>query len=219
MLIEYITIYLVFIIMVSLLIGLIVMKLRIPHPHIVIPAIVAIILLPAVIGYFYITYFTSLPETVVPDLKGMPLKVALSRLEALQLKGKEAGSTFDAKYPEGMVVSQRPEGGRKVKIGRLVSLITSSGKRKVMVPNLLGRPEDQVEVVLAAKGLLLGNVSRDFVPELDPGIILSQSPLPGEEVDSGSYVSVSVSSSQEPEPVIEAVPEAGTKEGGGFKLW
>lgn len=226
MLVNYLSLYLVFIIVFSILISLIFLRLKFPVPHIIIPIIIIIVLLPAVIGYFYVTYFASIPEVTVPDLTGMSLAKAFERLESLELRGRHAGSVFDMKLPEGHVVSQRPEGGRRVKVGRVVNLLTSSGKRRVMVPNLLGRSAVQAEAVLAAKGLLLGELSEDFVPELDPGIILTQTPLPGEEVDVGSYISITVSTTKEPILVVEETLEEGTgsstgegKKEGGFWPW
>jgi len=221
MLITYISFYLVFIILVSILVSLLVLKLNIPKPHIAISVIIAIILSPLLIGYLYITYFTSIPETTVPDLIGMPLEKAYEELESLKLKGRFAGTVFNMKHPEGSVVTQRPEGGRQVKVGRMVRLVTSSGKRRVTTPNLLGRPAVQAGAVLSAKGLYLGKAEEDFVPGLDPGIILVQSPLPGETVAVGSYVSITVSTTEELEVVTETSGEAeGEKEDeGGFKLW
>lgn len=230
MLITYISFYLVFIILVSIVVSLLVLKLNIPNPRVVISIIVAVILSPLVIGYLYVAYFTAIPETTVPDLIGMPLKKAYEELESLKLKGRFAGTVFNMKHPEGSVVTQRPEGGRRVKVGRVVRLVTSSGKRRVTTPNLLGRPVVQAEAVLAAKGLHLGKVEEDFLPELDPGIILVQSPLPGEEVSVGSYVSITVSTTEEPVVVTEVSEEAeaprrgsgrgeGEEDEGGFKFW
>jgi serine/threonine-protein kinase len=218
--VTYITGYLIFIILASIIISLLVFKLNIPRPHVFVSIAIAVILSPMVIGYLYAAYFNSIPETTVPELAGMPLEEALEELEALKLKGKFAGTVFDMKYPEGSVVTQRPEGGRRVKMGRVVRLVTSSGKRRVSVPNLLGRPLLQAEVVLAAKGLHLGKTEEDFVSELDPGIILVQAPLPGDEVAVGSYVNITVSTTKEPELVAEATDEAeGEGEEGGFKFW
>ena len=216
MLITYVSFYLAFIILVSILISLLVLKLNLPKPQIIIP-ITIVILLPIIVGYFYLTYFTSIPETVVPHLTGLPLEKAFEELESLDLKGRFAGTVFDMRHPEGSVVSQRPEGGRRVKIGRVVRLLASSGKRKVNVPNLLGRLAVQAEAVLAAKGLFLGEVEKDFVFELDPGIILTQNPLPGEEVEAGSSVNITVSTTEEIELVIETTEEG--EEEGGFMFW
>lgn len=219
MLISYISFYLIFVMAASILVSLLVLRLNISKARVVILAIIAVILLPLIIGYLYITYFTSIPETIVPDLKGIPLEKAFEKLGILELKGRFAGTVFDMKYPEGSVVNQRPEGGRMVKVGRVVRLVTSSGKRRVMVPNLLGRLAVQAEAVLAAKGLHLGIVEEDFVPELDSGIILTQNPLPGEEAKVGSYVNITVSATEEPEIILEATEEAEGAEEGGFKFW
>jgi serine/threonine-protein kinase len=158
------------------------------------------------------------------------LETALERLEELGLKGKFAGSLFNMRYPEGSVISQQPEGGRRVKVGRLIDLLTSSGKRSVKVPNLLGRLVVQAEAVLAAKGLRVGEVNSDYVPELEPGMILSQNPLPGDELDAGSLVSITISATEEPVVSAEAVAEEERiqlegededkdDEGGGFWPW
>ncbi|MFH1347543.1 MAG: PASTA domain-containing protein [Candidatus Margulisiibacteriota bacterium] len=228
MLTEYLSYYLIFIIVASILITLIVLRLKFFAPRYLVPIIAAIILLPALIVYLYFTYFTSIPEVVVPNLTGMRLEEAFVKLESLKLKGREAGQVFDMKYAEGMVVSQRPESGRRVKVGRSVNLLTSSGKRRVMVPNLLGRPAVQAGAVLSAKGLILGMTSEEYVPELDAGIILTQSPLPGEEIDAGSYVSITVSTTFEPEVVVEEGAGEGEKKEeapteksgqGGFWPW
>lgn len=218
--VTYITGYLIFIILASIIISLLVFKLNIPRPHVFVSIAIAIILSPMLIGYLYAAYFSSLPETTVPELVGMPLEEALEELDSLRLRGKFAGTVFDMKYPEGSVVTQRPEGGRRVKTGRVVRLVTSSGKRRVSVPNLLGRPLLQAEVVLAAKGLYLGKMEEDFVSGLDPGIILVQAPLPGDEVAVGSYVNITVSTSEEAELMGEATEEAEGDGGeGGFKFW
>ena len=59
----------------------------------------------------------------------------------------------------------------------------------------------------------------DFVSELDPGIILVQAPLPGDEVAVGSYVNITLSTTEEPELAAETTDEAEGEEEGGFKFW
>lgn len=235
MFIEYLSYYLIFVVVASLVTALLVLRFRFPNPRITIAVMLAVIMLPGLLVYLYGTYFTSIPEVAVPDLKALTLDEAFVKLEVLGLKGRHAGNLFDTRYPEGVIVSQQPESGRRVKVGRTVSLLTSSGKRKVIVPNLLGRPLAQAEAVLAAKGLYIGAVSKDEVGQVDPGLVLAQSPLPGEEIDSGSYIGLSVSATPEGgavrEMVIEtrqkaaeptaqpAKDEKETKEGGFWPWW
>jgi len=221
---SYLSIYLIFLIFISVIVSLLVLRLHIPNPKIVIPLIIAAILAPAVLGYFYVTYFTAIPEVVVPNLRGYPIAEALDKLKESGLDGRFSGTVFDSNVPEGSVVSHRPEADRRVKQGRIVKLLTSSGKRLVQVPNLLGRPAEQATAVLAAKGLQLGRVDYSPVPGMETGIILSQAPLPAIEVDAGSSVNLTVSQSvegqEEKDKDEDKEQEAKDKEDkGGFWFW
>lgn len=176
-----------------------------------------IFIVPAVLGYLYVAYFSAIPERVVPNLRGQILEQAEERLAAAGLKSRHAGSVYDDVFPEGLVVSQRPEAGRAVKVGRLVSLLTSSGRRKVTVPNLLGRQLEQARAVLSAKGLLLGAIEENFANEVDQGIILFQSPLPEDEVEAGTEVRITVSSTEEA-PRLAPQQDPGARDKGGFRF-
>jgi beta-lactam-binding protein with PASTA domain len=194
MLINYLSYYLVFIIIVSILFGLLALKKKFLAPRFVIPIFLFIVLLPVPAIYFYVTYFTAIPEVAVPDLTGVEVEEAREKLTSLKLKFFHGGQIYNMEYPEGIIVSQRPEAGRKVKIGRTVNFLTSSGKMKAEVPDLLGRPQVQAEAVLSAKGLSLGEVEKKYDPELNNGIILEQAPLPGEEVEVGALVDITIAS-------------------------
>jgi len=226
MITTYLSLYLVFVIFVTLIISLIVLRLRLPSPRLIVILMVVFILSPLIIGYFYVTYFSSIPEVVVPDVTGMMVDAAKEKLEALDLQAKLAGSVYEMKYPEGYIVSQRPEAGRRVKVGRIVSLMISSGKRKVTVPNLLGRPLSQVDTVLSAAELQLGEVRSERNLEAPEGTVLAQEPLPGEEAEMGKAVDLLVSTTMEvivpeatPESDSEEVPTEERSGQGGFKLW
>jgi beta-lactam-binding protein with PASTA domain len=87
------------------------------------------------------------------------------------------------------------------------------------VPNLLGKSEAGARVALSANGLLLGNIEYEVTTEIDPGMILLQSPLPGEEVSIASQVDITVTVTEEVEPSGQKAEEAPKEEQGGFKLW
>lgn len=216
--VNFLSFYLIFIVVLSILAGFIILRFRVALLKSFIFLLIAIFV-PALAGYIYFTSFTAIPETIVPDLSGIPLEEAFHKLEEADLSGRYAGSVFDMNFPEGQVVSQRPEAGKRVKIHRAVFVLTSSGKRRVLVPNLLGRPAIQAKAVLAAKGLLLGEVRKDYVSELDPGIILIQQPLPDEEIDVGSSIDVTVSSTEESKDKDKDKDKDKRKDEGGFRLW
>lgn len=185
--------YLVFIIVVSLLVSLLVSRLKRPSPRLIILLIVLVLGLPFLAGYFYTIYFNSIPDVTMPDLKGLPLTVALEQLKLSQLKGRVGGSIAETEITTGAVVSQRPEAGRLVKVGRTVNLLVSAKVEKVQVPNLLGQPADKMAELLGEKGLQLQTVSYEYGAGIDAGLVISQLPLPGETVEAGSGVEVTVS--------------------------
>ena len=193
----YLSIYLIFVIAVTLIISLMVLKLKLPSPRLIVALILLFILSPLIVGYFYLSYFDSLPEVVVPDVSGMTFEAAKEKIESLGLQARPAGEVYDARHPEGRVASQRPEAGRKVKAGRTVNLMVSSGQRKVATPSLLGRNLSQADAVLSASGLQLGEVRSEQNQEAEEGTILAQEPLPGEEAVAGSRADLLVSTTLE----------------------
>lgn len=193
----YLSLYLGFVIIISLIVGLLVLRLKLPSPRLVITLLIIFIISPLVIGYLYLVYFDSLPEVTVPDVTGVSFEVAKDRLEADNLVAREAGSIYEAKYPEGFVVSQRPEAGRNVKVGRIINLMVNAVSSKVPVPNLLGKPLSQVGAVLQAADLQQGDVRWEKNQGQEEGTILAQEPLPGEEAGTGSKVDLLVSTTSE----------------------
>lgn len=197
MITTYLSLYLVFIIVIALVISLIVWRLHLPSPRLVISLLLLFIVSPLIVGYIAIIYFDSLPETIVPEVIGLTWEQAQAKLEEADVRPRLAGNVYEMKYPEGSVVSQRPEAGRRVKVGRVVNLMISSGKRRVKVPDLIGRPLTQVQAVLLAAGLQVGQVREEKNQEVASGAVITQEPLPGEEVETGRLVDLLVSATNE----------------------
>jgi serine/threonine-protein kinase len=147
--------------------------------------------------YVYYVYFNILPEVTVPEVVGMSFSAAQEKLAQFNLRARKAGEAYEPKYPEGYVVSQRPEAGRKVKVGRTVNLLLSSRQKLVLVPNFLGRQFSSSYSLLATVGLQLGEVKKEKNPDLEEGTILAQEPLPGEEVPAGSRIDLLLSTTLE----------------------
>ncbi|MDD4179672.1 MAG: PASTA domain-containing protein [Candidatus Margulisbacteria bacterium] len=206
MIVDYLSFYFVLVIIMALAVTLFVLKLRIASPKLVLGLVFFFIIIPLIAGYYYIVYFESLPEAIIPDVTGLPFEVAQARIEALDLEVRNAGSAFEAKYPEGYVISQRPESGRHVKIGRVVNLIVSGGKRKVVAPNLLGKPYTLADSILSPAELHVGEIRYEQNLNAAEGTIQAQEPLPGEEIDNGSGVDLIVSTT------LEVKTEEGSEE-------
>jgi len=187
---TWLVLYLVFIILSLLVISYLVTKLDVPRPHLIIFVLAILIISPIVASYFYSTYIAPMPEVSVPNVAWLDLDEARSKLEKAGLKARISEKAYEKNVPEGKIISQRPEAGRRVKLGRIVSLKISIGERTVNVPNLVGRPFSQIEVVLAAVGLKIGEKKFSVSEQFQSDVVISQFPLPDEEVPVGSKISI-----------------------------
>ena len=100
----------------------------------------------------------------------------------------------------GYVFEQEPSAGSSQPRGSLVTILVSSGKRKISVPSLVGESRDAAVAELTNAGL---DADVHEVPsDRTPGIVTAQNPRPGTVVVEGASVRINVS--QGPKPV--AVP-------------
>ena len=197
MIAGYLSLYLIIVIVASLVVGLLAARLKLPAPRLVVTLFVVFVVSPLVVGYFYLVYFDSLPEVIVPTVTGVSLDVARERLAAVNLRAREAGQVYEPKYPEGIIIYQRPEAGRNVKVGRIVSLMVNSGESKVPVPNVIGQLLSQAGGVLQAAQLHQGEVRWEKNLGQAEGAILAQEPMPGEQAVLGSKVDLLVATTGE----------------------
>ncbi len=211
MLIGFFKYYFIYLILISSAFCFLLLKAKLKRPFRLFAVLLIVLFLPGLIGYLIVTNYSPWQEVEIPNLIGMEVAQAEIALGSLSLKGVDGGTIYDPEVEQGLVAAQRPDPGIKVKAGRLITIFISSGKRKVIVPNLLGRRLEQVEAVLRAKNLSLGQMKHEVAEGANPGIILEQSPLPGEEVNIMTMIDIAIVTSPE-------VEGAETKEG-GFWFW
>ena len=132
-------------------------------------------------------------STKTPNLIGLDLDTAASAILSVGLlKGQIAKKQSRSK--PGTVIGQNPEPESLIEKGSPVDLVIAKPE-EVATPNLIGRPESEVEKTLAGSGLVLGVVSYS-VSRQSPGVVLSQDPKPNLEVPVGTPVDVNLSKSQ-----------------------
>ena len=132
----------------------------------------------------------------VPALVGEDVARARALLEE---RGLESTVTrrASAGREENTVLNQDPRPGVRVERGSEVALIVSSGAPQTDVPGLRGESLESATQLLQDAGLRLGGQEEQASDDFDPGIVIDQSPQPGERVDEGSAVDVVVSSGPE----------------------
>jgi len=130
------------------------------------------------------------PGTVrVPTVRGLPQAVAIQALDKRDLT-----ATVDRRPSEldkGIAIRTVPAGGEEVERGERVQLFVSSGPEQVEVPDVTGLSRDSAENLITKAGLEVAVEERESEDPVDD--VIAQNPAGGTEVDSGTTVTITVS--------------------------
>ncbi|MFT4265056.1 MAG: Stk1 family PASTA domain-containing Ser/Thr kinase [Nocardioides sp.] len=129
------------------------------------------------------------PQVSVPDVVGLSLDAATSRLTELGLTVKS--QEVESDEPAGQVIEANPSAGQMVNDGTEITLKVSKGPKKV--PNLVGRTQENAEEVIRNKGFV-PQVTTDPSSTEPAGTVTAQFPAAGTTLPQGQTVQISVSS-------------------------
>jgi serine/threonine-protein kinase len=142
------------------------------------------------------------PELIqVPGVTGLPLADAQSRLMAVGLAVGRQESRSPT-VPAGLVISQTPPEATALPRGATVTVTVSIGN-KVLLPDLMGKPEAEAQDTIRGLGLNTTYVNyqrpEDVPPSerwrlarVPPGCVLSQTPPAGSLLEVGTTVYLAV---------------------------
>jgi serine/threonine-protein kinase len=142
----------------------------------------------------FLTLSKGRQEVSVPDLRGVSprqAEISLQRLELL-LGSKIEGA--HSAIPRGVVIRTEPEAGKKVRIGSRVDIIISSGNSsgKILLPNLREMSLHKAKAVIDSLGFKLGGVITIQVEDKLPNTVLELNPKPGEYLETGAAIDLTV---------------------------
>ncbi|ATG50988.1 serine/threonine protein kinase [Brachybacterium vulturis] len=140
----------------------------------------------------------------VPDLLRTDVD---SATEILKEIGFEVDVTErpDGEHAPGTVLEQTPQGGTSETIGATISLIVAAPEGPVAVPNVTGQPLADAQDTLAEAGF--GHTpEQEHSDSVEKGRVIRTEPGANEQVDSGSTITIVVSSGPEPEPTPTETP-------------
>ena len=146
------------------------------------------------------------PEQVtVPDVTGLTRESAEGRLrdEGLEVAADEQESD----EPEGDVISQSPAGGTRVARGDTVTIVVSTGRPQIEVPDVVGMREESARARLTGAGLTVSRQERTVTDPAEDGVVIEQRPGAGTQVDQGNQVVIVVGVLQQ-DDTLEDVPPA-----------
>ncbi len=101
----------------------------------------------------------------------------------------------------GHVLRQDPQPDSRVKEGREVTLVISSGQETTEVPNVVGKSKEDAILALEAKGLTVGATAPAYDETVAENLVILQAPKSGEQVAKGSSVDLIISKGKEPQMV------------------
>lgn len=138
----------------------------------------------AVLGLLTITFLPGLlsaKDIKIPDVSGMELDDAISKLKLNGLEVEKQIEIPDDVIDQGEVIKTDPEIGTTVKENTKVNLYVSTGKEKTELSDYVRRLYDDVFPLLENRNFK--DIKKTEVyDESEPGTILSQSPPGGEKV-------------------------------------
>ncbi len=139
-------------------------------------------------------------DGTVPQVDGQTLEVARDRVESagFRTKTREQASE-DVK--SGSVIETSPSGGSVASLDTVVTIVVSSGRREVDLPDVVGQPLDAARATLGELGLTTKVVEQES-EDKEPGTVLASDPRAGTSVRSGSSVTLTVAA----EPSTATVP-------------
>jgi beta-lactam-binding protein with PASTA domain len=134
---------------------------------------------------------------VMPDLRGLTQGQAQQRLQTMSMDMVVARQRPHPTIAEGLVLDQLPAPDARVRGGRIVQVITSSGPPAGALPRLAGLSLRQAEVTLQRENYRLGRVLRIRRPGVSEEVVAYQNPVAGIETYKGATVDLVVA---EPAP-------------------
>jgi beta-lactam-binding protein with PASTA domain len=129
----------------------------------------------------------------VPDVHGIPLDQAKQRLKTAGLQSGDEVQQESTTVPRGYVIRTKPAAGEAQSPDEPVTLVVSSG---IKMPNLVNMRRDQANAALTKLGLNVQWQEQDPAPNQPENTVIAQNPPPGQQVNSGAPVQLTVTKGQ-----------------------
>ena len=128
------------------------------------------------------------PETVVvPNVVNLSEREATAQLQALGLLVRVQDEYSDT-VAQDLVIRSDPVANAEAQLGDTVLIVVSLGPTPVEVPNLVGMNQAQAEAALAERGLTIVVGTQPVADSSQNGLVIDQSPEPGEMLLPGDPV-------------------------------
>ncbi|HEV8621463.1 MAG TPA: Stk1 family PASTA domain-containing Ser/Thr kinase [Actinomycetota bacterium] len=171
-----------------------------------IPALIILLILAVLGGGLYLLasslLSTNTDSVKVPDVIGFTEEAATRTLRDAGFEVTREFQVTNDQARIGDVIEQSPDPGSLLAEGETVTITVGKRPAQVEVPDLTGLTQEQAVTALEERHLTLGTPTTQ--PSEEPeGTVVSQNPLPGENVERNSAVDIVLSAG----PETVTVPE------------
>ena len=143
---------------------------------------------------------TEVTEFEAPDLLGKSEAEVRSILKTLGLK-LEIEYDEEDNRPNGVVLSQEPVMGTKLKTGDTIKVFLNKLDEVVTIPNVINRTRAEAEDLFTSSSINIGEVKEEYSNEIEAGKIISTEPKAGFEIKRGQSVDLVISKGIDNNPV------------------
>ncbi|HOV33817.1 MAG TPA: PASTA domain-containing protein [Candidatus Hydrogenedens sp.] len=138
-------------------------------------------------------------QSTVPDVVGMTEVEARESISAAHLSVGALNYELIKTEPPDIVLSQTPTAGLLLKRGSTVDLTINKG---VTVPNVVGMSEAKAKETITGAGLTIGSITSKYDDVVPKGNVISQKPVFGKRVNSGTSVNLTISKGEKRRLII-----------------
>jgi beta-lactam-binding protein with PASTA domain len=142
----------------------------------------------------------------VPNVVHLAQSAAVGQINGANLKASVTTQTVTDKALDGVVISQNPGGGTQVDPGSTVTLTVGTyATPKVPVPNVVNQAQSAAVGQVNGANLKSSVTTQTVTDQAKDGVVLSQSPSGGSQVDAGSTVTLTVGKYAAPKVAVPNV--------------
>jgi len=152
----------------------------------------------AAVGSTVTVFYSSGPNTIpIPDVRGQSENDARNTLSGAGFTNVQAQQEASNDVQQGQVIRTDPPAGQQAAADATITLFVSSGRGQVGVPNVEGLAEDNARAQLQAFDVQTRD--QDVNDPNQDGLVLSQNPPAGTQVDEGSTITLVIGRFRETE--------------------
>lgn len=170
---------------------------------------IAIALLISLIGIGWYAFAGPGSKIVVPSLAGATVKEAKSVLGNIGLSLRIGSEEFSEDIPDGRIIKSDPAGGGRIDEGGEVTVFTSKGKERILIPDLIGLTPEAAQKLLEENNLVVSEITEEFSNDISNGLVMRSSPAEGERVKRDSNLVLVISKGVEKLEVLDYKGKSG----------